>query len=201
MISGCRSLILLAHDSGHGFPSYISHQLRHSKVVEIFRNVNYMGMMLNTHVRLWPYVRWLDVIRNNYLLLFHWISFLFSDVVGRLTDMKQRACGCGLCNVSTIKSDLATLLPSDPTAKERSNTRLLYPIRAPPAKTHQSLDLFLTKVGQTSNSGLSTGHSFVLSELCEMSSGEDPLFTIDDTPLLFPLAPYPVYTFCGGESG
>lgn len=90
---------------------------------------------------------------------------------------------------------------SDPTAKERSNTRLSYPIRAPPAKTHQSLDLFLTKVGQTSNSGLSTGHSFVLSELCAMSSGEDPLFTIDDTPLLSPLAPYPVYTSCGGESG
>lgn len=128
-----------------------------AKSSKFSENVNYMGMMLNTHVRLWPYVRWFDVIRNNFLLLFHWISFLFSDVVGRHTKMKQRACGCGLCNVSTIKPVLATLLPSDPTAKERSNTRLLYPIRAPPVKTHQSLDLFLTKVGQTSNSGLRTG--------------------------------------------
>lgn len=157
----------------------------------MLRTVNWMGMLLTytcAFVALCALLRLCHSEQQR-------ISRLFNDirVVGRHTEMKQRAFGCGLCNVSTIKPVLATLLPSDPTAKERSNTRLSYPIRAPPAKTHQSLDLFLTKVGQTSNSGLSTGHSFVLSELCAMSSGEDPLFTIVDTPLLSPLAPYLVY--------
>lgn len=45
-----------------------------AKSSKFSENVNYMGMMLNTHVRLWPYVRWLDVIRNNY---YSFIGFPF----------------------------------------------------------------------------------------------------------------------------